>query len=169
MCGYMSPPVRAGGRWLIRFNTSEVFNIRTGGLEGIYELQDVSDTPLLLPTRYLLATTYLPFSQLSETISIWLNPPCLLTATTHELKNFKMMMRQKHAHSSKKRKTHNHVQSTSYHNSTATTSSDFAGFIDPILDGSAIFDELSQKRQANLTNLFPPLHVLDLPANLLPT
>ncbi|KAI1392856.1 uncharacterized protein F4822DRAFT_143406 [Hypoxylon trugodes] len=55
------------------------------------------------------------------------------------------MMRQKHTHSSKNRKLHNHTESVDYHISTATTSSEYAGFVDPILDGSAIFDELSQK------------------------
>ncbi|KAI8965406.1 hypothetical protein F5Y11DRAFT_9456 [Daldinia sp. FL1419] len=55
------------------------------------------------------------------------------------------MARQKHAHSSKSRISHSHVEHADYYGSTATTSSDFAGFVDPIMDGSAIFDELSQK------------------------
>ncbi|KAI0178898.1 hypothetical protein GGR52DRAFT_534002 [Hypoxylon sp. FL1284] len=55
------------------------------------------------------------------------------------------MIRQKHAHGAKNRKTHVHSQQLECHSSTAVSSSDFAGFVDPILDGSAIFDELSQK------------------------
>lgn len=58
-------------------------------------------------------------------------------------------MRQKYTHCSKNRKPHCHAQQIDYHGSGATTS-DFVGFVDPMLGGSAIFDELSQKRQANL-------------------
>ncbi|KAI1460006.1 hypothetical protein F4805DRAFT_419569 [Annulohypoxylon moriforme] len=57
------------------------------------------------------------------------------------------MIRQKRTHISKSRKTHSHshIEPLDYHDSTSATSADFAGFVDPILDGSAIFDELSQK------------------------
>lgn len=54
------------------------------------------------------------------------------------------MARQKHTHSSKNRKSHSHVEHVDYY-STAVSSSDFTGFVDPLLDGSAIFEELSQK------------------------
>ncbi|KAI0380214.1 hypothetical protein F5Y04DRAFT_257724 [Hypomontagnella monticulosa] len=54
------------------------------------------------------------------------------------------MTRQKHTHSSKNRKPHSHAEPVDYY-STAVTSPDFAGYVDPLLDGSAIFDELSQK------------------------
>ncbi|KAI1106181.1 hypothetical protein F4804DRAFT_330550 [Jackrogersella minutella] len=55
------------------------------------------------------------------------------------------MIRQKHTNSSKSRKAHHHYESVDCHVSNAASSSDYAGFVDPILDGSAIFDELSQK------------------------
>ncbi|OTA64036.1 hypothetical protein K449DRAFT_432542 [Hypoxylon sp. EC38] len=51
------------------------------------------------------------------------------------------MIRQKHSHSPKHRKTHSHAEPVDYHDSTSATSAEFAGFVDPILDGSAIFDE----------------------------
>ncbi|KAI1137230.1 hypothetical protein F5Y05DRAFT_414390 [Hypoxylon sp. FL0543] len=51
------------------------------------------------------------------------------------------MIRQKHSHSSKNRKTHSHEELADYHGSTSMAAADFAGFVDPILDGSAIFDE----------------------------
>ncbi|KAI2622535.1 hypothetical protein GGR54DRAFT_638876 [Hypoxylon sp. NC1633] len=71
------------------------------------------------------------------------------------------MMRQKHAHCSKNRKAHSHAVSVDYHHhgSTATSPSDFAGFIDPLLDSSAIFDELSQKRQADRYGLRRKINV----------
>ncbi|OTB05651.1 hypothetical protein M426DRAFT_127857 [Hypoxylon sp. CI-4A] len=56
------------------------------------------------------------------------------------------MVRQKHTHNVKSRKAHsNHTEPLDYHACSTSTISDFAGFADPILDGSAIFDELSQK------------------------
>ncbi|KAI0837625.1 hypothetical protein F5Y06DRAFT_270927 [Hypoxylon sp. FL0890] len=55
------------------------------------------------------------------------------------------MIRQKHSHSSKNRKAHSHEELGDYHGSTSARSADFAGFEDPFLDGSAIFDELSTK------------------------
>ncbi|KAI0849569.1 hypothetical protein F5Y00DRAFT_268983 [Daldinia vernicosa] len=55
------------------------------------------------------------------------------------------MTRQKHTHGLKSRTSHSHAEHVDYYGSTTTSSSDFAGFVDPILDGSAIFDELSHK------------------------
>ncbi|KAI1649957.1 uncharacterized protein F4817DRAFT_300442 [Daldinia loculata] len=55
------------------------------------------------------------------------------------------MARQKHTHGLKSRTSHSHAEHVDYYGSTTTTPSDFAGFVDPIMDGSAIFDELSHK------------------------
>lgn len=81
------------------------------------------------------------------------------------------MIRQKRTHNSKSRKTHSHshIEPLDYHDSTSAISSDFAGFVDPVLDGSAIFDELSQKRQvcptshasSYLTNIYMKQPLLD--------
>ncbi|KAI1806980.1 hypothetical protein F4811DRAFT_550210 [Daldinia bambusicola] len=50
------------------------------------------------------------------------------------------MTRQKHTHGSKNRSSYNDADHVDYYDSAVAT--DFAGFVDPILDGSAIFDEL---------------------------
>ncbi|KAL7620271.1 hypothetical protein AAE478_009264 [Parahypoxylon ruwenzoriense] len=62
------------------------------------------------------------------------------------------MIRQKYTHSTKNRKATGHVEPVDYYDPMVAAPSDFEGFVDPATDGSAIFDELSQKRQAAIAN-----------------